>query len=57
MGNLFLEWNACGILVGSTITINVNPQELKLELAKSPESLILQETATLSYKVINKYNN
>ena len=54
MGNLFLEWNACGIHVGSTITININPQEFKLELLKSPESLTLQETATLTYKVINK---
>ena len=54
MGNLFLEWNSCGIHVGSTITINVNPQELKLELFKSPDSLTLQETSTLTYKVINK---
>lgn len=54
MGNLFLEWNSCGIHVGSTITINVNPQELKLELFKSPDFLTLQETSTLTYKVINK---
>lgn len=54
VGNLFLEWNSCGIHVGATITINVNPQELKLELLKSPETLTVQETTTLSYKVINK---
>lgn len=54
MGNLFLEWNSCGILVGSTITININPQEFKLELMSSPEIMKLQETSNLIYKVMNK---
>lgn len=54
MGNLFLEWNSCGIHVGSTITININPQDFKIELLKSPNPLILQEISTLTYKVINK---
>ncbi len=57
MGNLFLEWNTCGIYIAPQIAIVINPKDLEFELDKPPKFLYLETIAVLKMNCTNKYLN